>query len=57
MNHVGFVAGLASGFWVGYAMTFWSNEQGQRIGWRVSLALSLIPAVIFLAGLPFMHES
>lgn len=42
---------------VGYAMTFWTNEQGQRIGWRVSLALSLIPAVLFLVGLPFMHDS
>ncbi|KAK1827312.1 putative quinate permease [Podospora conica] len=57
MNHVGFVAGLASGFWVGYAMTFWSDERGQRIGWRVSLALSLIPAVLFLVGLPFMYDS
>ena len=42
---------------VGYAMTFWTSEQGQRIGWRVSLALSLIPGVPFLIGLPFMHDS
>jgi len=75
MNHVGFVAGLASGFWyvdvpgfqgyathvnysrVGYAMTFWTNERGQQDGWRFSLAASFIPAVIFLVGLPFMHDS
>ncbi len=77
MNHVGFVVGLASGFWyvhegwfissveaiannlrrVGYAMTFWNNDHGLRVAWRYSLALSFIPAIIFLIGLPFMHDS
>ncbi|KAL2264468.1 hypothetical protein VTK26DRAFT_33 [Humicola hyalothermophila] len=57
MNHVGFVAGLASGFWVGYAMTFWDNERGQSVGWRCSLGASFIPALLFIVALPFMHES
>ncbi|GAB1316192.1 Ascus development protein 3 [Madurella fahalii] len=57
MNHVGFVAGLASGFWVGYAMTFWDDERGSLMGWRFSLAASFIPAIFFVIGLPFMHES
>ncbi|AEO64485.1 uncharacterized protein THITE_2142370 [Thermothielavioides terrestris NRRL 8126] len=57
MNHIGFVAGLASGFWVGYAMTFWNDERGQSAGWRCSLAVSFIPAFFFLIALPFMHES
>lgn len=57
MNHVGFVAGLASGFWVGYAITFWSSPIGLRIGWRVSLSATFIPAILFLAGLPFMYDS
>ncbi|KAK3349478.1 general substrate transporter [Lasiosphaeria hispida] len=57
MNHIGFVAGLATGFWVGYAMTFWNNARGQLVGWRFSLGLSLIPAILFLAGIPFMYDS
>lgn len=76
MNHVGFVAGLASGFWfvtyqphaprepveltafrVGYAMTFWDDERGSAVGWRFSFGASFIPAILFITGLPFMHES
>ncbi|KAL2148169.1 hypothetical protein VTH82DRAFT_8030 [Thermothelomyces myriococcoides] len=57
MNHVGFVAGLSSGFWVGYAMTFWNNDRGSAVGWRVSLGASFVPALIFVAALPFMRES
>ncbi|KAK4187063.1 general substrate transporter [Podospora australis] len=57
MNHIGFIAGLASGFWVGYAMTFWDNQRGMSVAWRFSLSLSFIPALLFLSGLPFMHES
>ncbi|KAH6842603.1 general substrate transporter [Chaetomium sp. MPI-CAGE-AT-0009] len=57
MNHVGFVAGLASGFWVGYAMTFWDNSRGQSVGWRYSLGASFIPALFFIVTLPFMRES
>ncbi|KAK3991554.1 putative quinate permease [Cladorrhinum sp. PSN332] len=57
MNHIGFVAGLASGFWVGWAITFWDNARGLAVGWRYSLSFSFIPAFLFVAGLPFMHES
>lgn len=58
LNHVGFVAGLAAGFWVGYAVTFWNTtEYDIYISWRVSLALILIPCFIFGSGLPFLPES
>ncbi|KZZ95363.1 General substrate transporter [Moelleriella libera RCEF 2490] len=57
MNHVGFVAGLAAGLWVGYAMTFWTSDQGVFWGWRVSLVLQFIPATVFLAGLPFLPDT
>ncbi|KAI1809515.1 general substrate transporter [Poronia punctata] len=54
LNHVGFVAGLAAGFWVGYAMTF---SQNQSNSWRFSLSINLIPSLIFGIGLPFLPES
>ncbi|KAK0709201.1 general substrate transporter [Lasiosphaeria miniovina] len=57
MNHIGFVAGLAMGFWVGYAVTFWDTPNGHEMGWRLSLAISFIPGFFFVLGLPFMHES
>ncbi|RYP86786.1 hypothetical protein DL770_004857 [Monosporascus sp. CRB-9-2] len=58
LNHVGFVAGLASGFWVGYGVTFWNaTEHDINISWRVSLAVILIPCFIFGGGLPFLPES
>lgn len=57
LNHVGFVAGLASGFWVGYAITFWNDTRGYQSGWRLSVSLSFIPAILFLSGLPFLYES
>ncbi|RYP73528.1 hypothetical protein DL771_003567 [Monosporascus sp. 5C6A] len=58
LNHVGFVAGLASGFWVGYGVTFWNRtEYDINISWRVSLAVILIPCFIFGSGLPFLPES
>ncbi|KAK6858280.1 general substrate transporter [Apiospora arundinis] len=53
LNHVGFVAGLASGFWVGYGVTFWMTSNS----WRFSAAAVLIPAVIFAVGLPFLPET
>ncbi|CAK7218261.1 hypothetical protein SBRCBS47491_003450 [Sporothrix bragantina] len=57
MNHIGMVAGLAVGFWVGYAITFWDTPRGISIGWRVSMAVQFVPAVIFMAGLPFLPET
>ncbi|KAI0450814.1 general substrate transporter [Xylaria acuta] len=58
LNHVGFVAGLATGFWVGYGITFWSNTPyGEYISWRFSLAINLIPSFIFGVGLPFLPET
>lgn len=57
MNHIGMVAGLATGFWVGYAMTFWDTPHGNAVGWRVALAVQFVPAVIFMAGLPFLPET
>jgi MFS family permease len=57
MNHVGFIAGLATGLWVGYGMTFWTTPAGEAYGWRVSILLQLIPAVTFAVGLPFLPET
>ncbi|KAI0008364.1 general substrate transporter [Xylariaceae sp. FL0662B] len=58
LNHVGFVAGLASGFWVGYGVTFWSTtEHDLYVSWRFSLAVILIPCLIFGVGLPFIPET
>ncbi|KAI1076866.1 general substrate transporter [Whalleya microplaca] len=58
LNHVGFVAGLASGFWVGYGVTFWNaTEHDIYVSWRFSLAVILIPCFIFGVGLPFIPET
>ncbi|KAG5917277.1 hypothetical protein E4U42_007311 [Claviceps africana] len=58
LNHVGFVAGLAAGLWVGYGMTFWTaSEAGRYWGWRVSMLVQLVPAIVFVTGLPFFPES
>nr|UPO70933.1 sugar (and other) transporter c20-309 [Hypoxylon sp. CO27-5] len=58
LNHVGFVAGLAAGFWVGYAVTFWdATDHDVYISWRVSLAVILIPCFVFGVGLPFLPET
>ncbi|KAI0377350.1 general substrate transporter [Hypomontagnella monticulosa] len=58
LNHVGFVAGLAAGFWVGYAVTFWNaTEHDVYVSWRVSLAVIQVPCFIFGAGLPFLPET
>ena len=57
MNHIGMVGGLATGFWVGYAMTFWETPRGVYNGWRVALSVQFLPAVIFMAGLPLLPET
>ncbi|PNH45437.1 hypothetical protein VD0004_g2462 [Verticillium dahliae] len=57
MNHVGFIAGLATGLWVGYFMTYWTSASGHYYGWRLSICLELVPALTFAAGLPWIPES
>ncbi|KAH7309779.1 general substrate transporter [Stachybotrys elegans] len=57
MNHVGFIAGLATGLWVGYGMTYWTGPAGEYWGWRVSILLQMLPAAIFAIGLPFLPET
>ncbi|EXV06046.1 MFS transporter [Metarhizium robertsii] len=57
MNHVGFIAGLASGLWVGYGMTFWTSDAGRYWGWRDSILLQCVPAAVFLVGLFFLPET
>lgn len=42
---------------VGYGMSFWTGPAGDFYGWRVSVLLQLIPALMFAAGLPFTPES
>ncbi|KAH7375446.1 ascus development protein [Plectosphaerella cucumerina] len=57
MNHVGFIAGLATGLWVGYLMTFWTSDTGHYYGWRVSILLEVVPALTFGVGLPWIPET
>ncbi|KAI2627648.1 general substrate transporter [Hypoxylon sp. NC1633] len=58
LNHVGFVAGLAVGFWVGYGVTFWNaTEYDEYVSWRVALAVIQVPCLIFGVGLPFLPET
>ncbi|KAI1846144.1 hypothetical protein JX265_010522 [Neoarthrinium moseri] len=58
LNHIGFVAGLAAGFWVGYGVTFWqSTPHDVYVSWRFSIAIVLIPCLIFGTGLPFLPET
>ncbi|KAK6206606.1 hypothetical protein LQW54_007558 [Pestalotiopsis sp. IQ-011] len=58
LNHVGFVAGLAAGFWVGYGVTFWENTPHQTyVSWRFSIAVVLVPCLVFAVGLPFLPET
>jgi hypothetical protein len=57
MNHIGLVAGLAVAFWVGYGVSFWDTPHGKNVGWRFSISLQYIPAVIFMVVLPFVPES
>jgi hypothetical protein len=57
MNHVGFIAGLATGLWVGYLMTFWTSGTGHYYGWRVSILLEVVPALTFGVGLPWIPET
>lgn len=42
---------------VGYAVTFWDDPHGEHVGWRFSLAVQFIPALIFAVGLPFLPET
>ncbi|KAM4062713.1 major facilitator superfamily protein [Hirsutella rhossiliensis] len=57
MNHIGFITGLATGLWVGYGMTFWTGPHGKYWGWRVSILLQFVPAIVFVAGLFFVPET
>ncbi|KAF9880284.1 hypothetical protein CkaCkLH20_02238 [Colletotrichum karsti] len=57
MNHVGFIAGMAIGLWVGYGMAFWKTEAGVYYGWRVTILLEIIPALVFGLGLPWIPET
>ncbi|EQB54274.1 hypothetical protein CGLO_05912 [Colletotrichum gloeosporioides Cg-14] len=57
MNHVGFIAGMAIGLWVGYGMRFWQTGSGLYYGWRLSIMLEVIPAFIFGFGLPWIPET
>ncbi|MCJ1479541.1 hypothetical protein MMC13_008227 [Lambiella insularis] len=57
MNHIGFVAGLAVAFWLGYGMSYWTHGSGFNLSWRLSILIQFIPALILCAGLPFVPES
>lgn len=43
-------------FWVGYAFSFWNYGAGVDAEWRLSLAMQFVPALLFIAGAPFLPE-
>jgi len=57
MNHIGLVTGLAIAFWVGYGFSHWETPRGNYLGWRLSMSIQFIPAVIFMVGIPFCPET
>lgn len=57
MNHVGFVAGLATGLWAGFFVTFWKGTAGQYWGWRMLILVQLLPSLFFAAMLPYIPET
>jgi len=57
MNHIGLVAGLAFAFWVGYWMSAWKTPEGNYYGWRLSVMVQYIPALIFIIGVHFCPET
>ncbi|KAH7346087.1 general substrate transporter [Pyrenochaeta sp. MPI-SDFR-AT-0127] len=57
INHLGLVVGLATAFWVGYSISHWETASGDYYGWRISMALQLLPEVFFLAGVCLCPES
>ncbi|OHW92392.1 ascus development protein [Colletotrichum incanum] len=57
VNHVGFIAGIATGLWVGFFMRFWTSSVGHFWGWRLSILLEIIPALMFGLGLPWIPET
>ncbi|EFQ36379.1 hypothetical protein CGRA01v4_13736 [Colletotrichum graminicola] len=57
VNHVGFIAGIATGLWVGYFIRFWRSRAGDFWGWRLSILLEIVPALIFGLGLPWIPET
>ena len=56
MNHIGLVTGIATAFWVGYGFSHWENSHGNYLGWRLSMSIQFIPAVIFMIGVPLCPE-
>ncbi|KAK1964323.1 general substrate transporter [Colletotrichum sublineola] len=57
VNHVGFIAGIATGLWVGYFVRFWRSRAGDFWGWRLSILLEIVPALVFGLGLPWIPET
>lgn len=42
---------------VGFLMRFWDSSSGIYYGWRVSILLEIIPALIFGGGLHWIPET
>lgn len=41
----------------GYGYSHWTSKLGDFEGWRESVALQFVPALIFIIGLPFLPET
>jgi multisubunit Na+/H+ antiporter MnhE subunit len=57
INHAGLIVGMATAFWVGYALDHWETAQGVYYGWRLAVCLQYIPAFLFLAGAYWTPET
>ncbi|KAH7112287.1 general substrate transporter [Dactylonectria estremocensis] len=57
LNQVGISLGISIAFWIGYGFSFWRAGNGESLGWRLSILIQYVPAVIFCVGAPFLCES
>ncbi|KAL5628446.1 hypothetical protein BROUX41_003194 [Berkeleyomyces rouxiae] len=57
LNQVGFIAGVAGGYGVGYTMSLWRTTWGLYLGWRIAVMVQYLPVFMFSVTLPFISES
>ncbi|KAH0835985.1 hypothetical protein FOPE_04243 [Fonsecaea pedrosoi] len=56
-NQIGIVAGISVAFWIGYGFSHWTTGRGVDLQWRLSVIMQFVPAVLYLALIPFFPES
>ncbi|CAI6092355.1 unnamed protein product [Clonostachys chloroleuca] len=55
-RHRGAIITISIAFWIGYGFSFWRAGNGESLGWRLSIFIQYVPAVIFCVGAPFLCE-